>query len=61
MIDLPATMMPVYFSRHQETEMTTNEDYDNAASLNENNLNQNTRELYNKVCELITRINNMNQ
>ena len=59
MIDLPQTMVPVYFSRHQELEMTTNEDYDNAASMNENNLNQNTRELYNKVVELIDKINSM--
>lgn len=59
MIDLPSTMLPVYFSRHQEAEMTTNEDYDNAASMNENNLNQNTRELYNKLVELIERVNNL--
>jgi hypothetical protein len=52
-------MLPVYFSRHQEAEMTTNEDYDNAASMNENNLNQNTRELYNKLVELIERVNNL--
>ena len=61
MIELPGTMQPVYFSRHQEAEVTTNEDYDNAASMNENNLNQNPRELYNKVCELITQINKLNQ
>jgi len=59
MIDLPSTMLPVYFSRHQEQEQTTNEDYDNAASLNENNLNQNTRELYNKLVELIDKVNNL--
>lgn len=59
MIDLPATMVPVYFSRHQETEVTTNEDYDNAASMNESNLNQNQRELYNKICELINQLNSM--
>ena len=59
MIDLPSTMLPVYFSRHQEAEMTTTEDYDNAASMNENNLNQNTRELYNKLVELIERVNNL--
>lgn len=59
MIELPQTMVPVYFSRHQETDTTTNEDYDNAASMNENNLNQNTRELYNKLVELIERVNNL--
>lgn len=59
MIELPSTMLPVYFSRHQQTEQTTNEDYDNAASLNENNLNQNTRELYNKLVELIDKVNNL--
>jgi len=61
MIELPSTMQPVYFSRHQETDVTTNEDYDNAASLNESNLNINTRELYNKLCELINHVNNLNK
>ena len=57
MIELPETMQPVYFSRHQEAEVTTNEDYDNSASMNESNLNQNLRVLYNTVAELVNKAN----
>ncbi len=57
MIELPQTMQPVYFSRHQEAEVTTNEDYDNSASMNESNLNQNLRVLYDKIAELIEKSN----
>ncbi len=57
MIELPETMQPVYFSRHQEADMTTNEDYDNSASMNESNLNHNLQTLYSKVVELINKTN----
>ena len=51
-MDLPQTMLPVYFSRHQDESMTT-EDFDNSVSMNETNLRENLNVLYNKVCELI--------
>lgn len=42
-------LFPVYLSRNRKPEETTVEDYDQAVSVNEDNLNQNLNILYKEI------------